>query len=180
MAADIRPARATDVDALLAIESAVFETDRLSRASFRRLIASASAAVLVAVSDASIAGYCVVLVRTSSSSARLYSLAAAPGFAGQGIGRALLEAAAAESLRRHKQVLRLEVRHDNRRAIAIYEQAGFRRAAIVSDYYEDGATALRMQMDISPAASADRGKATFGGSVPFSRLNDRNSRRTAS
>ena len=48
MAAAIRPARATDVDALSAIERAVFSTDRLTARSFLRLVRSASASVLAA------------------------------------------------------------------------------------------------------------------------------------
>ena len=56
----------------------MFETDRISRKSFRRLIASRSASVLVAENGGAVAGYCIVLFRASSRKARLYSIAAAP------------------------------------------------------------------------------------------------------
>ena len=45
MSAAIRPARASDVDGLVAMEEAVFASDRLSRRSFRHLLASPAAAV---------------------------------------------------------------------------------------------------------------------------------------
>ena len=45
---DIREARLSDIDRLVAIEDAAFESDRISRRSFRRLIGSATCALLVA------------------------------------------------------------------------------------------------------------------------------------
>ncbi|HEY6633191.1 MAG TPA: GNAT family N-acetyltransferase [Rhizobiaceae bacterium] len=173
MAADIRPARASDVDALLAIENAVFPTDRLSGRSFRRLIASPSAAVLVADAGKGVAGYAVLLVRAGSPTARLYSIAAAPGVSGQGVGRALLGAAEREAARRGRRSLRLEVREDNARAIAIYRLAGFEPTGREADYYQDGMAAMRLKKELGgdAAASAGRGgKGTFPGSAGLSRL----------
>jgi len=37
----------------------------------------------------------------------------------------------------------LEVRADNARAIALYEERGYEKFGTVADYYEDGASALR-------------------------------------
>ena len=125
MAADIRPARASDVDALLAIENAVFPTDRLKRQSFRRLIGRPSAAVLVAQVGGEVAGYCIVLFRAGNPAARLYSISTATEMAGQGLGRALIEAAERVAVERGKRSLRLEVRQDNERAVSIYRRAGF-------------------------------------------------------
>ena len=68
----------------LAIENAVFETDRISRRSFRQLIERETAETLVAESDGRVAGYAMVLFRKGSGVARLYSIATAPDFAGQG------------------------------------------------------------------------------------------------
>lgn len=145
MPADIRPARARDVDALLVIENAVFRTDRLSRRSFLRLIESPSAAVLVTTSDECLAGYCAVLFREGVSVARLYSIAAAPRLAGRGAGRALLVAAEALASQRGCDVLRLEVREDNPHAFAFYERAGFLTSGRSIAYYQDGMAAIRME-----------------------------------
>lgn len=179
MAADIRPARASDVDALLAIESAVFETDRLSGRSIRRLIGSPSAMALVAKSGGHIAGYCILLLREGSSAARLYSIATAPAFAGKGIGRALIDAAEDAAAKRGRRSLRLEVREDNLRAIAIYQQAGFGVIGSKPDYYQDGMAAIRMEKPLAPAEGARAAQATFASSGSFSRLAKKVPRRAA-
>ena len=184
MAADIRPARASDVDALLAVENAVFQTDRLQRKSFRRLIDRPSAAVLVAQTGDKIAGYCIVLFRAGTPAARLYSIATVPGMTGQGIGRVLIEAAEKAAVEHGKRSLRLEVREDNKRAVSIYQRAGFRTIGAKPDYYQDGMTALRMEKllsvsDPAPAQGSGR-KATFAASGSFSRLTTKPTPRRAS
>ena len=160
MAAAIRPARASDVDALAAIENAVFDTDRISRRSFRQLIERKTAETLIAESDGSVAAYAMVLFREGSGVARLYSIATGPDFAGKGIGRILLEAAEDAAFRHGRMMLRLEVREDNVRAIHIYEQNGYRRIGREPDYYEDGATALRYEKTL-------RGDVPVATKVPF-------------
>ena len=170
MAADIRPARASDVDALLAIENAVFPTDRLSRRSFRRLAGSPSAVLLVAELGGRIAGYCIVLFRAGSPAARLYSVAATPDLSGRGIGRALIEAAGQEAARRGRRSLRLEVREDNPRAIEIYDRAGFRPTGRTPGYYQDGMAAIRLEKPLDTSTNAGRGgRETFAASGSFSR-----------
>lgn len=154
MRAEIRTARASDVDDLAAIENAVFDGDHISRRSFGHLIASATAAVLVAERDRQLAGYGVVLFRAGNVAARLYSIAAAPG--ASGVGRMLLGAAEGEAVRRGVTRLRLEVRVDNPRAIALYETSDYRRVGEAAGYYSDGATALRYEKQLSPKPPADR------------------------
>ena len=86
----IRAASPDDIDALSAIEAAVFATDRISRRSFRALIARPTAATLVAEADGAVAGYAMILFRAGTGMARLYSLAVAPERAGRGLGKKLL------------------------------------------------------------------------------------------
>ena len=160
MPVEIRKARASDVDALAAIENAVFAGDRISRRSFRTLIERETAEALVAEVDGQVAGYAIVLLRTGSGVARLYSIATAPGFARQGTGRMLLGAAEDIAFEHERMLLRLEVREDNHRAIAIYEKAGYRRIGREADYYEDGMTALRYEKTL-------RGHVPATTSVPF-------------
>lgn len=180
MAADIRPARASDVDALVAIENAAFRTDRLSQRSLRRLIASPSAAVMVISAGGIVAGYCVILFRANSAAARLYSIATAAGFSGRGLGRRLLAAAEKEALAHTRRTLRLEVREDNRRAIAIYRRAGFEPTGLKTDYYQDGTTAIRLEKCLTGTGFVNDGRnsnnvvATGG---PFSRSAEKTPRR---
>jgi ribosomal protein S18 acetylase RimI-like enzyme len=144
MPADIRTARVSDIDALVAIENAVFAGDRISRRSFRHLAGAKTAAVLVADDAGRVAGYCVVLFRKGNTAARLYSIAVAPG-SGRGQGRILLEAAERAARGRGCRALRLEVRDDNDRARILYERSGYRQTGEVPDYYADGATAFRYE-----------------------------------
>lgn len=167
MTADIRTARASDADALLAIENAAFEGDRLSRRSFRRLLSGRSAEVLVAASGDAVAGYCIVLFREGASVARLYSIATERRHGGAGLGRALLQAAEASARRRGRRTLRLEVRDDNSRARNLYERNGYRFIGRRQGYYSDGAAALRYEKDLRPPGviAKDAGAATANGTV---------------
>lgn len=145
-----RPAAGADIDALVAVETAVFTGDRLSRRSFARHIASPSAALLVAEDEAGLAGYCLVLFRTGASSARLYSIAVAPGRQGKGTGGFLLDAAERATVARACHTLRLEVREDNGGAIALYRRRDYRPSGRREDYYEDGMPALRFEKTLNP------------------------------
>lgn len=160
MPAEIRTARATDVDDLAAIEKAVFASDRISRRSFRLLIERETAEMLVAEYDGHIAGYAVVLFRKGSGVARLYSIATGPFFGGRGIGRLLLERAEEAAFEHGRMMLRLEVREDNARAIRIYEQSGYRKIGRELGYYGDGQTALRYEKTL-------RGDIPVATKVPF-------------
>ena len=160
MSAEIRTARASDIDALVALENTVFATDRISRRSFRQLIERETAETLVAEKDGSLAGYAMVLFRKGIGVARLYSFAIGPAFAGMGLGRLLLERVERVSYEHGRLMLRLEVREDNARAIALYEQNGYRRIGRETDYYEDGMSALRYEKTL-------RGDVPVGTKVPF-------------
>ncbi|TIO73833.1 MAG: GNAT family N-acetyltransferase [Mesorhizobium sp.] len=160
MPAEIRKARASDVDDLAAIEKAVFSGDRLSRRSFRQFIERETAEMLVAENTGHVAGYAVVLFRKGSGVARLYSIAVGPFFGNLGIGRQLLAAAEEAAYEHDRMMLRLEVREDNQRAIRIYEQAGYRKIGREPDFYEDGATALRYEKTL-------RGDVPTATRVPF-------------
>ena len=148
MSPKIRPARASDLAALVAMEEAVFDADHISPRSWRSFLARPTAAVLVAEDDTHVAGCCVILFRAGSAISRLYSIAAAPGRSG--VGRALLAEAESLSARRGAKTMRLEVREDNLRAIGLYEKSGYSRFGRKPDYYADGATALRFEKPLAP------------------------------
>jgi len=142
----LRPGRVTDLDALVALEGRVFETDRLSRRSFAYFLTRGHADLIVAADGADRpVGYALVLFRRGTSLARLYSFAVDPGHRGRGIGARLLAAAERAALDGDAVWLRLEVRADNAGAIRLYEPAGYRRIGRYLDYYEDHAEALRFE-----------------------------------
>jgi ribosomal-protein-alanine N-acetyltransferase len=148
-AVHIRRSRPADLDALCELEHRVFETDRMSRRSLRRLLASPSAAVLVAQPDDEIAGVAVVLFRANSRIARLYSLAVAPKHTGRGIASALIAAAEKAARSRKCQWLRLEVHEKNRTAIKVYCKAGYCEFGRHHQYYEDRGHALRFAKELT-------------------------------
>lgn len=148
----IRPARASDLDALIAIEDQVFPTDKLSRRSLRRLVGRKTATFLVAEADGERLGYALVLYRDGTALARLYSIAVAPAAQGRGVGRLLIEAAEARAFEHGCIFLRLEVRADNKPAIALYRQRGYRQFGFYADYYTDHTNALRFEKRLAGSA----------------------------
>jgi ribosomal protein S18 acetylase RimI-like enzyme len=148
----VRAAQPCDVDGLVALETNVFTTDRISRRSFRRFLVSPSAALMVAESDGRLAGYALVLFRDRTHVARLYSIAVAPHMAGRRVGTALLKAAEEGALARGAARLRLEVREGNGAAIGLYRKSGYRPVGRRAHYYEDRAHALRFEKRLMPDA----------------------------
>jgi ribosomal-protein-alanine N-acetyltransferase len=132
-----------DLDALLALEEATFDVDRISRAQWRRHIGSASATVLVGGSAHCVDAAAVVFYRRNTHVARLYSLAVGARARGTGLGGELLAAAEADARARDCHTMQLEVRPDNASAIALYERRGYSRLARLPRFYEDGADAWR-------------------------------------
>lgn len=140
----MRRANPADLDALLALEQATFDSDRISRAQWRRHIGSATATVLVAgETPPDVDAAAVVFYRRNSPIARLYSLAVAAHARGTGLGGVLLAAVEADALARGCKSMRLEVRLDNLSAIALYEHRGYMRGSRIPGFYEDGSDAWR-------------------------------------
>ena len=142
---EVRVRRATrdDLDAIVMLENAAFDADRVSRRQWRHHLESLSAGVLLAISERHVVGAMLLLFRRGSKVARLYSIAVAKGQRGRGIGARLLMAAERAARRRGANALHLEVRCDNAGAQRLYERLGYQRCGSRRAYYEDGADALR-------------------------------------
>ncbi len=149
----IRPATESDLDALVALEDRCFSGDKLSRRSFKSLIKPGAHLTSVILVDEIIAGYSIVLFRTGTSLARLYSIALDPDYRGQGLAKTLLADAESEAVARHCLFIRLEVRNDNPTAIALYQKLDYHVFDDIADYYEDGCTALRFEKRLHPETS---------------------------
>jgi ribosomal protein S18 acetylase RimI-like enzyme len=149
----LRPGRWRDLEALVALENAVFTTDILSRRSFRRFLTAPNSSLIVAQESGKLAGYALVLYPPRSKHARLYSIAVAPHIASRGIGPLLLAAAEAAAARRRRRAMRLEVHEHNTRAIGRYEKSGYRLFGRHRRYYDDGGDALRFEKPLGGAKS---------------------------
>ncbi len=145
---DIRPVQPADLDALEALEKRTFETDRLSRRSFRRWISGEHRAFKVATVDGVLAGYILIILHRGTRLARLYSIAVDSRMRGRGLGRKLIEAGEKAARAAGRIDMRLEVRKDNQSAITLYEQLGYHRFGEYEDYYEDHQDAFRYQKRI--------------------------------
>lgn len=149
----VRRAEERDLDGLVRLEERCFDLDRLSRRSLRHFLTRGRAALLVAESGpGELAGYVLVVFRRGSAVARIYSIAVDPAARRRRLGSGLLQAAEAAALAAGAGELRLEVRADNRAAIAAYEGAGYLPIGRYSDYYEDRADALRLAKRLGAAA----------------------------
>ena len=154
----LRRGRRSDLDALVALEHALFDSQffaghLIARASFRRLLASPGATFLVAEAGkqigaqigAQVGAYVLVLYRANSGAARIYSIGVAARFRRRGLARSLVAAAEKDAVRRGRKAMRLEVRADDRGTIALYESSGYRRIGRAPGYYDGRVDALRLE-----------------------------------
>jgi ribosomal-protein-alanine N-acetyltransferase len=99
-----------------------------------------------------------VLVRAAGDEAEILTLAVTPLARGQGLGRALLRAAAQYAAALGVQTLFLEVGVDNPAALALYAGLGFVRTGQRKDYYGAGhaagsdALVMKVQLPLPQAA----------------------------
>src|SRR5687768_7533607 len=106
----LRPARLSDLDALIALENATFTSDLLSRRRMRHWIGAANGIFVVAVDAAdALAGYGLVFTRRVPRSARIYSLALAPFARGRGLGARIVSELEAQARRAGFTRMHLEV-----------------------------------------------------------------------
>jgi len=141
----VRAADAADRDWLQALEHRAFVYHRLSRRSFGRFVASSTATLLVAEAQGVGVGYALVLFRSASSLARLYSLAVHPARTRRGVGSLLMQEAEAAARERGAMTLRLEVHEANSCTMRLYRKRGYTEFGYRPNYYADGGGALRMQ-----------------------------------
>ena len=151
----LRKATLQDLDQLVDLEERCFDSDRMSKRSFRHQLQQDHNLLLVAEKHGaepgdSLLGYVLVFMRQGTSLARLYSIAVSPDAHGMGLGRRLLEEAEEDAAEEGRMFMRLEVRRDNAAAIGLYQRMGYRQFGLYTDYYEDHADALRFQKRIIP------------------------------
>ncbi len=127
----LRFAEPADVEALHALHAQAFDAP-WPAAEIERLMRIMGGFAVLAEADAP-QGF--VLTRTVSDEAEILTLAVAPAFRRQGLGRALVEAAALEAARRGARSFFLEVAEDNPAALALYESADFQAVGLRRAYY---------------------------------------------
>lgn len=143
----IRVAGETDIDALVRIEARAFanESERIHRRQWRRLVHRGRGLTMVGEIDGRPVGALVLAYREGGRALRIYSIGVEPGARRRGVGRRLMAYAFAFAMRRRLALLSLEVRSDNRPAIALYRGYGFEVRDRVAHYYGVGEDAFRME-----------------------------------
>lgn len=126
-----RPMAVRDVDAVIAIERAVYPFP-WTPGNFRDALAAGNACWLAHL-DGALAGYGVMLA--AAGEAHLLNLGVAPAWQRQGIGRCLLQFLIAEARKDGAQIMYLEVRPSNRPALALYASLGFTEVGRRKRYY---------------------------------------------
>lgn len=93
-----------------------------------------------------------ILCRAAADEAEILTLAVAPLVRRNGVGRALVEAAASVAAARGADSLFLEVASDNAAALALYAASAFEPAGLRRGYYAGGADAVVMRRALNTRA----------------------------
>jgi len=130
----IDPATASDVDVVAGIERAAF-SDPWAPQSFRDALRHPAIYFACArrADAAQVLGY--VVAWFVADEGEIANIAVAPGGWGQGIGKALLDAALGEAAGRGATAIYLEVRDSNIRARRLYRSRGFEEVGRRRGYY---------------------------------------------
>lgn len=155
-AAGLRDLRWQDIAALDPLEQQLFGRDAWSTASWWSELAARPHTAYRVVQDtgggpdAPLLGY-AGLAR-SRPAADIMTLAVAPQAQGHGYGRLLLDWLIEEATSAGAQALLLEVRADNRAALALYRAGGFEPISVRRGYYQpDDVDAVVMRRHLTPA-----------------------------
>lgn len=157
----IRRAELADLQALETLERRCFDSDRLSRRSFRYMLTRAHAVLQIAEIGSQPVGYVLLLFSRGTSMARLYSIAVDPDYRRHGVARALVETAERQALDKDCVSLRLEIRRDNAASQALFRHLGYRPFRTVPDYYEDHMEALRFEKRLMPQLEVDLARVPY-------------------
>jgi [ribosomal protein S18]-alanine N-acetyltransferase len=148
----LRPARDTDIDAVLEIEHASFG-DPWNRSAFVDLVDDPRVAFLIADAGGVVRGYVVAWFVLDEG--EIGNLAVARSARRRGIGALLLDGAISAVRASDVDTLYLEVRDSNAAARALYASRGFVEVGRRREYYrKPKEDALVLRLDLPPAARA--------------------------
>ena len=144
----LRKATLEDLDAIMAIETAMFPSDAWSPGMMAEELAGPHGHYLVALADdGAVDAYAGLLAPRGSGQADVQTIAVVERARRQGLARTLLLALLNEARRREATEVFLEVRADNPGARALYASLGFDEIAVRPAYYQlDGVDAIVMRL----------------------------------
>ncbi|OGR87088.1 MAG: ribosomal-protein-alanine N-acetyltransferase [Elusimicrobia bacterium RIFCSPHIGHO2_02_FULL_57_9] len=140
----VRPARATDLEQILAIEQDWSTTPHWNKVQFEKELAGPRAYFVVLERDGEVLGYAGIWVIPPE--AQITTIAVKPQAARQGHGRTLLTNLLEESRARGCDKVTLEASAKNTSALQLYESEGFRVVGRRPKFYNDGSDAVLMDL----------------------------------
>lgn len=147
----LRRATEADLDAVMAIEDAVFGVDAWSRDNMRAELTGPHGHYLVAEPPGrpgAVDGYAGLFAPAGAPAGDIQTIAVAPGARRRGLGRVLMQQLLNEARHRGVREVFLEVRADNPAAQGLYASLGFEQLAVRARYYRDGVDAVVMRLDV--------------------------------
>lgn len=144
----LRPAEPTDLDAIWAIESAVFGNEAWSLEMMREELAADHRTYLVLEDpDGAVNGYGGLLALGTEGD--IQTIAVAPAARGAGHGRRMMNALLDAAAERGVREVFLEVRADNPVAQGLYLALGFEEIGVRPRYYQpDNVDAVVMRLNL--------------------------------
>lgn len=153
----LRRAQATDLDAIMALETSTFTSDAWSSDNMLSDVTIAHCYYLVAFDEANqteLAGYAGLLAPRGSADGDIQTIAVSVGSRRRGLGSLLMRALLTEARKRGVTGVFLEVRADNPGAERLYRELGFARLGVRPNYYQpDNVDAIVMKLAV-PALGA--------------------------
>ena len=142
----VRPGTAADTDAVTTLEEVALASDAWSRALVSDGLAGTvpTTRYLVAEEDGEVVGYAAT---SHTDVAELQRIAVDPAHRRRGVASALLAVVRREAAGCER--LLLEVREDNRPALAFYAHHGFAELDRRPRYYADGTTAVVLAKELT-------------------------------
>jgi ribosomal-protein-alanine acetyltransferase len=143
----VRPAGQEDLDAIAGLEEAAFHDPWPREMLAFELCHPYSVLLMAGVSPVGPPG-AYAAFRHAAGEAELLRVAVHPGARRRGLARALLLAGFERLRQAGVQVCFLEVRVENKPAIALYEGLGFSWVGLRRAYYQDGADAMVFVLEL--------------------------------
>jgi len=142
----LRRATPDDLDALLAIENAMFDAavyDRLTEETLARLLRRQSSVIHVWEEDGSVVGYSLGII-VAKKHIWFNSLAVLKAYQSTEAAKRLFAAVEVYALSHDLETVILEIREDNRALLRRYKGFGYCEWKRIPGYYPDGSSAIRM------------------------------------
>ncbi len=144
----IREALHEDLISVWEIEKSCFAEESFSRRSLAYLISEANGVFYLAEYAGEISAYISLLLNRRYNNARIYSIAVAPKFRGNGIAEILMDKVLEFSYQNQIKSIFLEVSVNNNAAISLYKKKGFQEHSLKKNYYKDGSDAYSMCLNL--------------------------------